>query len=112
MRVRAILCAALLAAAPAWAEMKTYSIGGGLGYLGFTTVVSQDGYHAAVLTSIGDKDIWEKDGIVIAQAPKGTFSRSKSMFTTEPAALNADGSLLVIDDANSRIWCIVPKAHR
>jgi hypothetical protein len=91
----AILCAALLASAPARAEMKTYSIGSGLGYMGNTTVVSQDGYRAAVLSSFINKDVWEKDGVKLAQAPKGTFSRSKSMFTPEPAALNADGSLLV-----------------
>ena len=62
-----ILCVSLLAPT-ARAEIKIYSLGDGMTMLslGETEVGSHDGYHAARLYAVGDKEIWEKDGVVYA----------------------------------------------
>lgn len=96
MRTAALLCAALLSAPAARAEVKTYEIGKGLAMLAFgeTMIGSRDGYHVARLLSVDGHDVWEKDGVELARAEAGVFRHSTGM-KTEPALLSADGKILL-----------------
>ncbi|MFI5360530.1 MAG: hypothetical protein ACHQ49_01065 [Elusimicrobiota bacterium] len=94
-RLVACLLAALLAAPAARAEMKTFGVGYGSGLIGGTALGSRDGYHLATLASFGGHDVWEKDGMELSRAPKGTYAVSDSLFSQEPADLTSDAKLLL-----------------
>ncbi len=95
--IRAFAAAALFCAAPARADMKTYSVGDGLMMIAYGDqfMGSRDGYHLARLTSGEDGDRWEKDGAVLVRAAKGVLNHGHGTSWVEPAALSADGKVLL-----------------
>lgn len=91
------LAAILLTSPPARADVKVFAVGTGMNIVqyGDTYIGSRDGYHLANLSSDGEHDFWEKDGVELARAPKGVFLHGSELNGGESAAMSADGKVLL-----------------